>query len=233
MKTTIRVLLLFVLALSLTNCETVKESEGRFRITYYAEITLTGGTVLIPVGGTYTEPGFTGEENGVDKTSDIIVTDDIDASAIGAYAVDYSLENADGYLSFASRTVLVYDPAAPEDDFSGTYTTSIVRTESDGTNPRDYAGETTITKLGPGFFEVSCLLGGTYSIGYGYGSAYAMHGYYILNADYTLTLISSFVAGWGDGLEGFQNGVYDPGTGLPYWESIYAGSDTYAVTCSN
>lgn len=231
MKTTIRILLLLVLSLSLTNCE--KESEGRYRITYYAEITLEGGTVSIPVGGTYTEPGFKGEENGVDKTSEIVVANDIDASAIGVYAVDYALENADGYFSFASRTVVVYDPAAPEGDFSGTYTTSIVRTESDGTNPRNYEGASTITKLGPGFFEVSCLLGGTYSIGYGYGSAYAMHGYYILNADNTLSLISSFVSGWGDGLEGFQNGVYDPGTGLPYWESIYAGGDIYAVTCSN
>jgi hypothetical protein len=233
MKTTIRILLLLVLSLSLTNCDEKKESEGLYRITYYAEITLEGGTVSIPIGGTYTEPGYAGAENGVDKTSDIVVADDIDASGIGVYAVDYSLENADGYLSFASRTVVVYDPAAPEDDFSGTYTTSIVRTESDGTDPRDYAGESTITKLGPGFFEVSCLLGGTYSVGYAYGSAYAMHGYYILNADNTLTLISGDVAGWGDSAEGFQNGVYDPGTGLPYWETIYAGGDIYAVTCSN
>ncbi|MCP4309975.1 MAG: DUF5012 domain-containing protein [Bacteroidetes bacterium] len=233
MKTTIRILLLFVLALSLTNCEKDLESEGLFRITYYAEITLEGGNISIPIGGTYTEPGFAGEENGVDKTSDIVVSDDIDASVIGVYSVDYALENADGYSTGASRTVVVYDPAAPEDDFSGTYSTAIVRTEGDGTNPRDYAAETTITKLGPGFFEVSCLLGGTYSIGYGYGSAYAMHSYYILNADYTLTLISGDVAGWGDSAEGFQNGVYDPGTGLPYWETIYANGDIYAVTCSN
>ena len=45
-----------------------------------------------------------------------------------------------------------------------------------------------------------------------------------------LSLLSSYVAGWGDGLEGFQNGEYDPGTGLLYWESIYASGDIYAVT---
>ena len=224
---------MFVLALSLTNCETEKESEGLFRITYYAEITLEGGGIAIPVGGTYTEPGFSGLENGVDKTADIVVVDDIDASAIGVYSVEYSLVNADGYYSYASRTVVVYDPAAPDNDFSGTYSTAIVRTEGDGTTPRDYAGSTTITKLGPGFFEVSCLLGGTYSIHYGYGSAYAMHAYVTLSADNTLSLVSSSVAGWGDSAEGFQNGIVHPGTGLPYWETIYAGGDIYAVTCSN
>ena len=56
MKTTIRVLLLLVLALVLSNCE--KESEGLTYITYYAEITLEGGIVTIPLNGTYTEPGY-------------------------------------------------------------------------------------------------------------------------------------------------------------------------------
>ncbi len=117
-------------------------------------------------------------------------------------------------------------------DISGTYSTSITRTESDGTNPRDYAGVTNITKVAQGIFYVDCLLGGTYSVHYGYGPNYGMTGYIALNTDNTLSLLSSYIPGWGDGLEDFRNGVYNEGAGLPYWESGYAGGDFYAVTMS-
>jgi hypothetical protein len=60
-----------------------------------------------------------------------------------------------------------------------------------------------------------------------------MTGYVALNANNTITLLSSFVQGWGDSLEGFQNGEYNETTGLPYWESIYAAGDIYAVTLKN
>jgi hypothetical protein len=97
-------------------------------------------------------------------------------------------------------------------------------------NPRTYTAGSTITWKAPGIFEVDCLLGGTYSIFAGYGPSYAMHGYISLeNDNSTITCLTSYVAGWGDGLEGFQNGLYTPGVGL-YWESIYAGGDIFAVT---
>lgn len=57
-----------------------------------------------------------------------------------------------------------------------------------------------------------------------------MKGYIALQSDNSLLLISSHLDGFGDELEGFQNGVYEPGTGIPYWESIYANGDIYAVT---
>lgn len=232
MKTTIKILLSLFLVLSIFSCE--KESEGLTRITYYAEIDLEGSsTVAVPLSGTYTEPGYTGSENGVDKTSEVEVSDDINTASLGVYTVTYQLINSDGFYSTTTRTVVVYDPSSPADDFSGTYSTSIVRTESDGSDPRNYAGEVNITKLANGLFYVDCLLGGTYSIYAGYGSSYAMTGYITLNSDYTISVVYSYVAGWGDGLEGFQNGTYDVSTGLPYWESVYASGDIYAVTMSN
>jgi hypothetical protein len=84
--------------------------------------------------------------------------------------------------------------------------------------------------VGPGIFYVDCLLGGYYSLGAGYGSTYAMTGYIMLNSDNTLSLISSYVSGWGDGLEDFFDGVYDPATGGLSWKSQYAGSDIFSVT---
>jgi hypothetical protein len=224
-------LIILISGLIFTGCEKKVSTEDPSRITYYVVFELEGeGLVTVPLGGTYTEPGYTAMEGETDVTADVVVTTDLDESSLGVYTVMYAAENVDGFVAGTERTVIVYDPSAPADDFSGSYLTDIVRTESDGSNPRPYAGACNISKIAQGIFYVDCLLGGTYSIGYGYGPAYAMTGYIALNGDNTLSLLSSYVAGWGDGLEGFQNGEYDPGTGLLYWESIYASGDIYAVT---
>lgn len=224
---------LFVLSILFAGCEKDITTEDTSIITYYVTFDLDGETLMkLPKGQAYTEPGFTAMEGESDVTGAVLVEGSVDADSPGLYTIDYSAVNSDGYPSSVTRTVIVYDPTAPETDFSGTYSTSIVRTEADGSNPRPYAGEINITKIAQGIFYVDCLLGATYSIHYGYGSAYAMTGYISLNADNSLSLLSSYVAGWGDGLEGFKNGSYNPTTGLPYWESIYAGNDTYAVTTS-
>lgn len=224
---------LFVLSILFTGCEKDITTEDISTITYYVTFDLAGETLVkLPMGQAYAEPGFAAMEGENDVTESVVVDGTVDENSLGLYTIDYSAENSDGYASNVTRTVIVYDPTAPETDFSGTYSTKIVRTEADGSNPRDYAGEINITKVAQGIFYVDCLLGATYSINYGYGSGYAMTGYIALNADNSLSLLSSYVPSWGDGLEGFKNGSYNPTSGLPYWESIYAGNDTYAVTIS-
>ncbi len=218
----------FLLAI-VTSCE--EESAGLSTITYYVEIDLDGGsTVAIPIGSTYQEPGYTAMEGETDVTDQVLISSNVNASEIGVYRVNYEAINADGYSSSTSRTVVVYDPTAPDDDLSGTYTTTIVRTESDGTLPRTYNARMTVTKQGTGVFYVSCLLGGTYAIGFGYGPAYAMTGYINLNSDYSISLITSFVQGWGDSLENFKNASYNPETGNLTWIGVYAGADDFKVT---
>jgi hypothetical protein len=232
MKKNIYLLIILVSGLVfLGSCEKKTSSEDTSRITYYVTFELDGPSlVIIPAGGTYVEPGYTAMEGETDVTADVDVSSDLDESTPGYYTIVYSAINKDGFSAAVQRNVVVYDPASPDDDFSGSYITDIIRTESDGSDPRPYSGAANITKVAQGVFYVDCLLGGTYSIGYGYGPAYAMTGYIKLEADYSITLLSSYVAGWGDGLEGFQNGEYDSGTGFLYWESIYASGDIYAVT---
>jgi len=229
MKKIYYLLSLIVLLGTAVSCE--KESEGLSRITHFIEIDLEGpATVAVPLGSDYQEPGYAAMEGENDVTESVEVESNVDNSEIGVYEVSYTAINGDGFPSTKTRTVVVYDPTAPDVDFSGTYSTTIIRTESDGSNPREYTAQMTLTMQGTGVYYVNCLLGGTYSLYYGYGPAYAMTGYVSLNSDYTLSLITSHVQGWGDSLEGFQNGVYDTETGNVYWESIYAGADTYAVT---
>lgn len=227
MKKIINIIGLAILTLFVVSCE--KDTEGISFETNYASFELTGDNpYALPVGTEYTEPGVVALA-GADEL-EVTSSDDIDAGNLGVYTVNYSATNVDGYEAFSSRTVAVYDPSAPDTDFSGTYIPTIVRTEGDGTNPRDYAGSVLITKVAPGVFEVSCLLGGAYSVGAGYGSAYAMHGYISLNADNTLTLLSSFLSGWGDSLADYFDGIYDPATGAISWVSVYAGGDYFTVT---
>lgn len=222
---------LFILSILFVGCEKDTSTEDISTITSYVTFDLEGELLMkIPLGQGYTEPGFVAMEGESDVTGNVEVAGTVDGDSPGLYTLNYSATNADGYPSTTSRTVIVFDPTAPATDISGTYTTAIVRTEDDGTNPRDYAGEVNISKVAQGIFYTDGLLGGTYSIHYGYGSGYAMTGYIALNADNSITLLSSFVQGWGDGLEGFQNGMWNDATGVPYWESVYANGDVYAVT---
>lgn len=219
---------ILLLIITSTGCKKTLETEGLSRVTAYPVFDYQD-IVPVPLGGTFTPDGSATEGG---SPIDVTVAGTVDVNTPGIYTITYSATNSDGFDGSADQMVVVYDPSITT-DISGSYTTAITRTESDGSNPRNYSGEANITLIQPGVFYVDCLLGGTYSIHYGYGNAYAMTGYITLAADNSINLSTSFVQGWGDGLEGFQNGVYDDISGLPYWESIYAGGDIYAVTFSN
>ena len=220
---------LLVLFGTMISCD--KESEDLSKITYYAEIMLDGETtVTVPLGGSYVEPGYSALENDEDKTADVIVEDNIDNSTAGVYEVTYAIANSDGFNTYATRTVVVavVDPDAPA---SGVYNTNVVRTESNGSNPRPRSSSIVVVNEGNDVYYVGGLLGYYYAAGY--GPAYAMNGRIKFHKDTnTFTLIESHVEGWGDGLEAFQNAKYDPETGELYWESIYAGADIFAATCT-
>lgn len=229
MKTIIKFLVIFVIIISFGSCD--KESEGLTKITYYAEIELDGSeTVMIPLGGTYSEPGYSATENGVDKTASVDVENNVDASKAGLYSINYKIENSDGYFTNAARTVIV---AVMDDDApaSGVFNTNTVRTEADGSDPRPRDFSVVFVNEGNDVFYVGGLLGYYYADGY--GAAYAMIGRIQLDkTTNTFTLVESHLEGWGDGLAGFQNATYDPATGVVHWESIYAGGDIFAVTMS-
>ncbi len=155
---------------------------------------------------------------------------EVDENTVGVYEIVYSATNSDGYDGTVTQTVIVYDPAAPDIDLSGNYSSRVVRTEADGSTPRIRTAEVNITKIEQGVFYVDCLLGGYYSIGGGLGPTANMTGYISLESDFTITNLQSFVAYWGDSLEDFQNGLYDDATGTLYWEAYYAAGDIFHVT---
>jgi hypothetical protein len=220
----------FACLLLFISCE--KETEGISFETNYANFELTGANPYnLPLGTAYTEPGVKAEAAG--EVLPVTASNNIDHTTLGIYVVNYSATNVDGYEATTTRTVAVYDPTAPATDFSADYICNMYRTNADGSGRREFKGlAISVSKVGPGIFYVTDLLGGYYAQGLGYGGAYAMTGYLALNADNSLKLLSSHINGWGDGLGGFKDGKYDPATGILTWTSTYAGRPFY-VTLKN
>lgn len=219
MKKHISLLALSLAMVTFTSCD--KDTEGMTDITYYPVVELQGATYeLVTAGQAYTDPGCTATLNGEDVTDQIQVTSSLDFSnpTPGYYAISYSVTNADGFSAGVTRYVLVTDPDEPA---SGFYTV----------NPdsfRDYNGITNyggyplrVVGDGNGNYEISDLLGGWYDYRAGYGSAYALVGNVTIDADGNITLVDSFLSGWGDSAESLADGKFDAAAGTITWKVEY------------
>ena len=167
-----------------------------------------------------------------DITSTVKVESDVDASKAGVYSVTYSAVNVDGFSSSATRTVIVYDPSATDRDISGDYTVAgesyrIVKTT--GAKTAFSGQDVTISKLAPGIYSISDFLGGYYDQRAGYGSSYAMNGYFQLNNDNTITALYAHVKGWNDDAENIV-ASYDEATGKIVSEVEYASNYIWYIT---
>lgn len=212
---------LLLLTLGFSSCE--KKSEGLTSITYYAELELIGGDVVgLNIGGTYVDPGYKATMNGKDVTSQVKVTDNINPAKKGVYSVVYSVVNADGFASTASRTVIVADLSDP---IEGAW---VINPASfriyDAGAPTSYKGAFTITifKNDAGGYAVSDLMGGWYDQGAGYGPDFAMVGNINVAADGTITLVDSSVKGWGDAADDLKNGKFDAAANQISYQLFYA-----------
>jgi hypothetical protein len=203
------------------------------RVTHYVSLEMKGDQiVLVPVGSSYVDEGVVATEGEDDITSSVITRGSVNTSTIGLYYINYQAQNADGYSSSIERTIIVYDPDVTI-DLAGTYTTadgSYRHWLSDGAKVLFSGYKINISYTAPGIFYISDYMGGYYDQRAAYGSAYAMKGYFKLNADNTLDALSGDIAGWGDSFASFENGKYDPASGSLYWELGYAGSMIFYIT---
>lgn len=230
MKKVIYSLLLFCGLFGLWGCE--KTTEGLTKVTHYVNFELNGDDpMLVPVGSTFSDPGVIAMEGEEDVTASVTVNSDVNADQIGLYSVSYSAANADGFSSSAKRSVIVYDPEVTT-DAAGDYTvdSSVSYRKVNGEQVL-FKGDfsVSVTLVAPGIFAVSDFLGGWYDQGATYGAAYAMKGYFKLNADNTIEPLSSLLAGWGDSIDSMKDGKYDPETGQISWYIDYAGQMTFYV----
>jgi len=135
--------------------------------------------------------------------------------------------NVDGFSSSTERTVIIYDPVAPATDLGGNYSSN-VRRIAPTLAFTDL--QVSIEKLAPGFFFVSYFIGGYYDQGRVFGPPYAVYGYFKLNADNPITLVSSQnIGGFGGTHDDLTNGKYDPATQTLTWDAFYLTYD-FSVT---
>lgn len=215
---------------TLTSCNDDNDQLTDSRLTYYPVLEIQGDDfVQVPIGTSYTEQGCKATLNGEDYSANVKTEGSVDSNSPGLYSITYSATNADGFTVSATRTVAVCDPTITT-DISGTYTTQDGSYRNYSGTITNYAGYSVkITKAAPGIFYVSDFLGGWYDQRAGYGSAYAMTGYFQLLADNSLVQLSSYVAGWGDTADYCEGATYDPATGTISYVVGYAGSMEFNV----
>lgn len=223
-------LMLCLSMVTLTSCNDDNDQLTDSRLTYYPVLEIQGGEfVQVPIGTSYNEQGCKATLNGEDFSSNVKTTGTVDSNQAGLYYITYSATNSDGFTVTATRTVAVCDPTITT-DISGTYTTQDGSFRDYGGNITNYAGYTVkIKKTAPGIFYVSDFLGGWYDQRAGYGSAYAMTGYFQLLADNSLVQLSSYVSGWGDSADYCKGATYDSATGTISYVVGYAGIMAFNV----
>lgn len=225
----------------LASCEKKVTTEDPSTITHYVSFELNGDeTMLVPLNTTFADPGVKATENGVDVNDKVVVSitdaagdavSKISTTDPGLYYVEYSAVNVDGFGASCERTVIVYDPSVTV-SIAGVYNVDIDASIYND-NPfsawiaaKGYAGNSAVvefTEIAPGFFECNDILAGWYSQIRAYGAKYYMDAIVALNSDNTLSLISSYIPGWGDGLDYLENSNYDPETGTLTYDVCYAG----------
>ena len=226
--------------LALSSCNDDKDELTDSRLTYYADLQMQGDEfMLVPVGSKFVDPGCTGTLAGEDITSKMVIegADEVDTNTLGFYYITYSAEGSDGYPASVERTVCVYDPTVTL-DISGEYDTDMNATmyygKVDGvTDWYPFAvfaagyGNTSqctgieFTQIVPGIYYVNDIFGGWYDQIRAYGSRYAMTAYVSVDNDGNIDLLSSYIAGWGDGVDYLEDGKFEDG--VISYSLCYAG----------
>ncbi len=183
MKTKIN---LFILAWSLaflSSCSDDYVSTSNVSdLTYFAVIDLEGeSTVYVDCGSSANVPGATATENGqeipLNTTVEGVWNDNatIDFNKPDKYVFNYSATNADGFDSFAERTIYVFCTGDLVNDISGLYKSTVTR---NGVLTAQYTGleYVLINKTGPNTYSLSDAIGGYYDFGRGYGDRYRAKG---------------------------------------------------------
>ena len=78
-------------------------------------LTLNGSaSMYVEVYKKYTEPGYVAKDNqGMDISSQVVVSSNLDTSKLGAYSIGYVITDAFGFFKTASRAIVVGDTTRP------------------------------------------------------------------------------------------------------------------------
>ena len=98
-----------------------KEDKVASKVTFWPNIEINGDEfVVVELGDAYEDASATVTVNGAEIPFE--TESDVDDSEVGAYTVSYTAVNEDGISASKVRTVIVVDPAAADDDLTGSFT---------------------------------------------------------------------------------------------------------------
>lgn len=213
MKKIIYSLLVLMSLLTFSSCG--ETSDDLSVVTYFATLQLEGETLLtIPVGESYTEPGYVATEGDADITDRVVVSGTVDTDVPGYYVLTYSVANMDGFSVSQTRRVLVVD----SNNFASAYLA-----ESQFGSRHYTDAPVVITQNADGTYTIDDILGGFYWNGRYPGYEDAGYDFHVdsnlsLNDDNSITLNSTgswyFATGAADdAVITLTSGNYNPLTG--------------------
>jgi hypothetical protein len=216
-----------------------KDSYGLSKVTTFPTLDLVdeNAVLYLPLGETYQEPGFSAAVGPEDISASVLVTS-IDVSATGLKTIAYTATNAEGYSITKTRNVYVYNAdGVNTDDLSGNYTSTITRTVVATGATADRGPFTlTLTKVCPGHYFCSDLLGGWYWIGGGASYAsYHYDGIIRVAADGAVTADCIGTTPWGGYASFLPGASYNFGTGVMTFVSTgdaSSGLNAYHWACT-
>lgn len=229
-----RILLIMAWALTMVTLVGCDDSTaGYTQVVQCASVSLEGDEyVILPLGGTYEEPGYAAKLGEKDITNEVKVKSELNTGMYGTYAITYRVTTSEGYVAEAKRYVVIADPTEPVGVYFVDAENSYRVPGSDKVSYKP-GFKVVILPNGDGTYRVSDFLGGWYEYGSGYGSAYALSGNIAVAADGKIELIDSFLQGWRDSADEMIDGVCDIAAGTISWQIVYSDMDFYVKMTKN
>ena len=166
---------------------------------------LIGGNPLVLFKGTpYVEPGIHAMEiaNGDTIELEYEVLNEVNVDVTGTYKLQYKVTNSDGYDFYISRNVSIVS-------FTGYDVFEIPSGTYDGERVGRGGGPVQITKLAPGVYQISDLLGAYYTDYVGYDSSTAAPAILVIDENGNIRSELGNAPGFGTDVVG-TGFVFDP-----------------------
>lgn len=209
-----------------TSCNDDNDQLTDTRVTHFATIELEGEELMVlNVGESYTEPGYTAMEGTEDITSKVVVSGAVDSNEAGFYTLTYTAVNKDNFSASAKRTVMVKDSQSLASAYFG---------ESQYGSRHYFDAPIVISDNGDGTYTIDDIAGGFYCYGRypGYEPTYDFHLEAVikLNEDNSIELVSCDGSNWywGDPIA-ITSGSYDPETGTVTLTNDFSGTPLYVT----
>ncbi|WP_346856843.1 BT_2262 family domain-containing protein [uncultured Draconibacterium sp.] len=216
-------IILIAAVFTLASCE--KDYESYVTETPAPIMELYGSNPLVLFKGTpYEDPGIYAAEivNGEETEISYEILNEVNVDVTGTYKLQYKVTNSQGVDFYISRNVSIVS-------FTGYDVFEIPSGTYDGIRVnRGFGGLVYITKLAPGVYQISDLLGGYYDQYVGYGPSTAAPAILVIEEDGTIRTELGNAPGFGEDVYG-NNFAFDAENNVLTYTAVFEDGFNFAV----